>query len=74
MYEQYGKPIDRKFDYGITAGLGLELNTNIGHFMIDGRYYFGLSDVFDNGKKDLFARSAHGTIVARISYMFDIKK
>lgn len=74
MYEQYGKPIDRKFDYGITAGLGLELNTKIGHFMIDGRYYFGLSDIFDNGKKDLFARSAHGTIIAKVSYMFDIKK
>lgn len=74
LYEQYGKPIDRKFDYGITAGLGVELNTKVGHFMIEGRYYFGLADIFDNGKKDLFARSAHGTIAARITYMFDIRK
>lgn len=72
MYEQYGKLMDRKFDYGITAGLGVELNTKVGHFMIDGRYYFGLSDVFNNGKKDLFARSAHGTIIAKVTYLFDV--
>lgn len=74
MYEQYGKLMDRKFDYGITAGLGVELNTKVGHFMIDGRYYFGLSDVFNNGKKDLFARSAHGTIIAKVTYLFDVNK
>jgi hypothetical protein len=64
--------IENKFDYGITAGLGCEFHTKLGHFMIDGRYYFGLSDVFNNGKKDLFARSAHGTIIAKVTYLFDV--
>lgn len=74
MYAQYDMSIDRKFDYGITAGLGVELNTRIGHFMIDGRYYYGLSDVFNNGKKDVFSRSNNGTIIAKFTYLFDIRK
>ena len=71
--QQYGKAIDRPFDYGITAGLGLEVNTRkVGHFMLEGRYYYGLSDIFGNGKKDVFGRSANGTIVVKASYLFDI--
>lgn len=74
MYAQYDMGIDHKFDYGITAGLGLELNTKIGHFMVDGRYYYGLSDLFSNGKKDVFSRSNNGTVVAKLTYLFDIRK
>lgn len=74
MYAQYDMGIDNKFDYGITAGLGLEINTKIGHFLIDGRYYYGLSDVFNNGKKDVFSRSNNGTIIAKFTYLIDIKK
>lgn len=74
MYAQYSMPIERKLDYGITAGLGAELNTKAGHFMIEGRYYYGLSDLFGNSKKDTFSRSANGTIVAKVSYLFSISK
>jgi len=41
MYAQYDMEIDRKLDYGITAGLGLELSTRVGHFLVEGRYYYG---------------------------------
>lgn len=75
VYEQYDTPADHKFEYGITGGVGLEVNTlRAGHFLLDARYYYGLSDVFSNGKKDPFGRSAHGTIVMRVSYLFDIIK
>lgn len=72
--QQYDLPIQNKFEYGITGGLGVEVSTKIGHFMAEGRYYFGLSDIFKNGKSDAFGRSAHGAIVAKISYLFDIVK
>lgn len=74
MFAQYGLPIDRKFDYGITAGLGGELNTRAGHFMLDARYYYGLADLFKNGKKDVFDRSNHGTILLKVTYLFDLRK
>ncbi len=73
VVEQYDLSIQNSFEYGITGGLGLEVNTRrAGHFMIEGRYYFGLSDMFNNGKADPFGRSANGAIVAKVSYLFDI--
>ena len=62
--------VQRKFDYGITAGLGLEVSTNVGHFLIEGRYYYGLGSIFKDSKKDPFARSANGSIVAKVTYLF----
>lgn len=72
--EQYGKAAEINFDYGITGGGGIEVRTGIGHFLMEGRYYFGLSDFFNSTKKDYFSRSAHTYISAKITYLFDIKK
>lgn len=72
--EQYGKMAENKFDYGIVGGLGVEIRTKAGNFLVEGRYYFGLSDVFNSTKKDYFSRSAHSTILARVSYLFDLTK
>lgn len=73
MFAQYGMEIERNFDYGITAGAGIELGTKIGRFLIEGRYYYGLSDIFKNSKKDTFGRSNNGTIYAKMTYLIDIK-
>ena len=73
--EEYSKPFENKFDYGIAGGAGLEIRTRkAGHFLIEGRYYYGLSDFYKSAKKDYFSRSAHATITAKITYLFDIKK
>lgn len=72
LYAQYTLPVKHKFDYGITGGIGVELNTKLGHFLLEGRYYYGLSDVFGNAKKDVFSRSNHGAIVAKLCYLFDV--
>lgn len=72
---QYGRDIERTFEYGLTGGLGMDISTRSGHhFLIEGRYYFALSDIFRNSKKDPFGRSANGAIIARISYMIDVVK
>ena len=72
VVQQYDLEIQRKVDYGLTAGMGMEVNTAIGHFNIEGRYYLGLNYIFNILKKDPFSRSAHRTIVAKITYLFDI--
>lgn len=68
----YGKKLDNSFDYGIAGGLGVELKTKIGSFFVEGRYYYGLSDIFRNSKTDDFGRSANKTITARLGYMIRI--
>lgn len=71
----YGTKIQNKFDYGITGGGGVELRTKkAGSFIVEGRYYFALSDFYKTTKKDYFARAAHGTISIKLTYLFDLKK
>lgn len=72
--EQHDKNVENKFDYGITGGAGFELRTKAGNFQIEGRYYYALSDFYKSTKKDFFARSAHGVITAKITYLFDLTK
>ena len=74
VIQQYGKMVENNFDYGILGGLGLELSTKAGHFLLEGRYYFGLSDFYKSTKKDEFGRSGHSYIGIRLSYLFDITK
>lgn len=72
--EQHDKKVDNKFDYGIAGGAGVELRTKAGNFLLEGRYYYALSDFYGNTKKDYFSRSAHGTISIKLAYLFDLKK
>lgn len=71
---QYGKKIENTLEYGIAGGAGIELKTTIGDFLIEGRYFFGLSDMFGNSKADPFGRSANTTITAKVTYLLDIFK
>ena len=71
----YGVKTLNKFDYGIAGGGGVELRTKkAGSFLLEGRYYFALSDFYSTTKKDYFARAAHGTITVKLTYLFDLKK
>ena len=66
----------RKFDYGLTGGAGIEFKSGAGNFQLEGRYYFGLGDIFENRKsKDdfFYNRSAHRIIEAKLSYYFKLK-
>ena len=64
--------IDNKFDYGLLAGAGVEFDTGIGNFILEGRYYFGLGDSFDNSRSKVgnFSRSAHRYMAAKLTYYF----
>ena len=71
----YGDKIQNKFDYGIAGGGGIEFRTKkAGSFLLEGRYYFALSDFYSTTKKDYFSRAAHGTITVKLTYLFDLKK
>lgn len=73
---QYGKMADKKFDYGLVGGAGIEVRTGIGNFLIEGRYYLGLADFYTNNKANTnnFEKSSHNIISGRLTYLFDLKK
>lgn len=67
--------VEKKFDYGIAAGLGLEYTVpRVGHFLVEGRYYYGLGNIYGDSKRDYFGRSNFGNIVLKMTYLFDLTK
>ncbi len=74
MTEQMYTGVKNKFDYGITAGIGMEFIFKRRHsFMLEGRYYFGLGNIYPDNKRDTFSASRSSTISITLSYMFRIK-
>ena len=67
--------VENKFDYGIAAGMGLEWShPKIGHFLLEGRYYYGLGDIYGNSKRDFFGRSNLNNIVVKLTWLMDVKR
>lgn len=72
---QHELKIQKKFEYGILGGLGMDVSTKSGHhFILEGRFFYGLSDIFSSTKKDPFSRCANSTIYVKVSYLFDVIK
>ena len=72
---QYDMPVEKKLDYGIAAGAGMEYSIpKVGHFLLEGRYYYGLGNIYGSSKKDYFGKSNFGQIVVKAYYLFDITR
>ncbi|MDR1526761.1 MAG: PorT family protein [Dysgonamonadaceae bacterium] len=63
--------VQQKFDYGIAGGLGLEIRTGIGNFVLEGRYFYGLSDIFKNSRSDVFQSSHNQIIAVKLAYLIE---
>ena len=72
--EQHNMAIQKKFDWGLCGGPGLELRTGIGYFLLEGRYYYALGDIYGSRKSDYFNKSSSQVISARIIYLLPILK
>lgn len=67
--------VEHRLDYGIAAGAGLELSLpRLGHFILEGRYYYGLGNIYGDTKRDYFARSNFSNIVVKLTYLFDVAR
>ena len=72
--EQLDKAAENKFDYGIAAGAGVEIFINRRNsIMLEGRYYFGIGNIFKDSKRDFFAASRGSSIEITIGYLFRIR-
>ena len=67
--------VEHKLDYGIAGGLGLEFShPKVGHFLLEGRYYYGLGNIYGDSKRDYFALSNFTNIVVKLTWLFDLKR
>lgn len=72
--EQLSMKVSNNLDYGICAGAGMELNLNSKHsLLLEGRFYYGLTDVFPNHKTDVFSSSNSMTISVTLGYFYRLK-
>lgn len=72
--EQFTLKTKNKFDYGISAGAGIEMIAkNKSSFNLEGRFYYGLRDVFSNHKKDTFSASSSLSIMVTLGYHYRVK-
>lgn len=71
--EQLKMDIQNSFDYGIAGGVGIEFFINRRNSVqLEGRYYFGLGNIFNASKRDYFAASRGSSIEVTLSYMFRV--
>lgn len=72
--EQMTMDINNRFDYGICGGAGMEINLNAKHsLLLEGRFYYGLTDVFPSHKTDIFASSNSMTVTVTLGYFYRLK-
>lgn len=71
---QMAMDIKKRFDYGICAGAGIEITFRRKHsFLLEGRYYYGLGNIFSAKKADEFSASRGTSIQVAFGYMFHLK-
>ena len=72
--EQMKMDISNRFDYGITAGAGVEFVIRRKHSItLEGRYYYGLGNIYPASKRDYFSASRGSSIMVTLGYLFRIK-
>lgn len=73
-YEQMQMDASNRFDYGITAGAGIEFIIRRRHSLtLEGRYYYGLGNIFPSARKDVFSASRGSSIQITLGYLFRLK-
>lgn len=74
VHDELTLPIEKKVDFGINAGLGGEFGITPYHsIQIEGRFYYGIGNIFNAGHRDPFRASNSMGISLTAGYWFRIK-
>lgn len=72
--DQLSMDITGKFDYGIAGGIGAEWRvTPRNSLLIEGRFYYGIGNIFPSSRTDVFSASRGMSIEATVAWLFRIK-
>lgn len=70
--EQHIRKIQHAFDYGIALGMGFQFFIKKNAFQFETRFYYGLSDVYANTKRDVFDRSNNMNLSANLGWLLHV--
>jgi len=71
---QHTLPVEKKIEWGLGGGPGLELRSGVGFFLLEGRYYYGLSDFYGTRQGDAFSKASNQLIGVKITYLIPLNK
>lgn len=69
----YEKSFENDFDFGITGGVGLSGKFKRHKISIEGRYYVGLTSLFQRSLENNFDSAKNRTLSVLLSYHFQLK-
>ncbi len=72
--EQYTHKIHNAFDYGVTAGLGLEFAVKEQLFQFETRAHFSLNTTFSNNKKNTYNYSNNMNLSVNLAWLLRVNK
>lgn len=74
MTDQLKMDISNRFDYGICASVGAEFYVSPRNSIVaEGRFYYGLGNIFPATKADIFSASRNMSIEISLGYNFRLK-
>jgi hypothetical protein len=69
MNVQHTLAAEKRIEWGLGGGPGLELRTGAGYFLLEGRYYYALSDFYSTRRQDAFSKASAQVISVRLTYL-----
>jgi len=72
--DQHNMAVEKKLDWGLCGGPGMEISTGIGYFILEGRYYCALGNIFSSRKEDPFAQSSSKVLSLKLTYLLPVFK
>ncbi|MDR0757550.1 MAG: PorT family protein [Tannerella sp.] len=71
--DQHDMPASKSFEWGIGGGPGVELRTGAGRFLLEGRYYYALSDFYGTRRTDVFGKASAQVFTLKITYLVPVR-
>lgn len=70
---QHSLHADKKIEWGLGGGPGLEIRTGIGSLLLEGRYYYALSDFYNTRHQDAFSKASSQAISLRLAWLMPLR-
>ena len=71
---QHDMPVEKRFEWGLSGGVGIEIRTGAGYFILEGRYYYAFSDIYSTRRKDNFVKASDQTVTVKLSYLIPFRQ
>jgi hypothetical protein len=71
---QHDMPAAKSLEWGIGGGMGMELRTGAGFFLLEGRYCYALSDFYGTRRTDVFGKASAQVFSLKLTYLFPLRR